>query len=203
MKLSVWAKKHGVCYKTAWRWWRTGTLPVSARQLATGTILVSEKEETHETGPEPVVLYTRVLSKDQSEDLDRQLARLVEYATSRGYPVKGAVKEVGSGLNGKRLKLLRLLRDPEARAIVVEHRDRLVRFGFEVMEALLDGAGRRIIVVEDGEMKEDLVQDMRDVLTSFCARLYGRRSAKRRATKALKEIEKGCREGEQIPPPRR
>jgi putative resolvase len=84
-----------------------------------------------------------------------------------------------------------LLRDPEARAIVVEHRDRLVRFGFEVMEALLDGAGRRIIVVEDGEMKDDLVQDMIDVLTSFCARLYGRGSARRRATKAMKEIEKG------------
>jgi putative resolvase len=166
-------------------------LPVSARQLATGTILVSEKEEIHETGPEPVVLYARVSSSDQSKDLDRQLARLVEYATSRGYPVKGAVKEVGSGLNGKRLKLLRLLRDPEAKAIVVEHRDRLVRFGFEVMEALLDGAGRRIIVVEDGEMKDDLVQDMIDVLTSFCARLYGRKSARRRATKALKEIEKG------------
>jgi putative resolvase len=191
MKLSAWAKKHGVCYKTAWRWWRTGTLPVSAQQLATGTILVTEKEATHETGHEPVVLYARVSSSDQSKDLDRQLARLVEYATSRGYRVKGAVKEVGSGLNGKRLKLLRLLRDPEARAIVVEHRDRLVRFGFEYMEALLDGAGRRIIVVEDGEMKDDLVQDMIDVLTSFCARLYGRRSARRRATKALKEIEKG------------
>jgi putative resolvase len=106
MKLSVWAKKHGICYKTAWRWWRTGTLPVAAQQLATGTILVTEKEAVHETGSEPVILYARVSSSDQSKDLDRQLARLVEYATSRGYPVKGAVKEVGSGLNGKRLKLL-------------------------------------------------------------------------------------------------
>ena len=58
------------------------------------------------------------------------------------------------------------------------------------MEALLTASGRRIIVVDESEMKDDLVQDMIDVLTSFCARLYGRSSAKNRAKKALKEIEK-------------
>ena len=93
-------------------------------------------------------------------------------------------------MNGKRTKLLSILRDPNVRTIVVEHKDRLVRFGFEYMEALLTASGRRIIVVDESEMKEDLVQDMIDVLTSFCARLYGRRSAKNRAKKALKEIEK-------------
>ena len=93
-------------------------------------------------------------------------------------------------MNGKRTKLLSILRDPNVRTIVVEHKDRLVRFGFEYMEALLTASGRRIIVVDESEMKDDLVQDMIDVLTSFCARLYGRRSAKNRAKKALKEIEK-------------
>ena len=93
-------------------------------------------------------------------------------------------------MNGKRTKLLSILRDPNVRTIVVEHKDRLVRFGFEYMEALFTASGRRIIVVDESEMKDDLVQDMIDVLTSFCARLYGRRSAKNRAKKALKEIEK-------------
>ncbi len=93
-------------------------------------------------------------------------------------------------MNGKRTKLLSILRDPDVRTIVVEHKDRMVRFGFEYMEALLAASGRRIIVVDESEMKEDLVQDMIDVLTSFCARLYGRRLAKNRAKKALKEIEK-------------
>lgn len=190
MKLSTWAKKQGISYKTAWRLWSTGKLPLPAEQLATGTIIVKEPEASYEAGPSSVVLYARVSSSDQKQDLDRQLSRLVEYTTSQGLQVKGAIKEIGSGLNGKRTKLLSILRDPNVRTIVVEHKDRLVRFGFEYMEALLTASGRRIIVVDESEMKDDLVQDMIDVLTSFCARLYGRRSAKNRAIKALKEIEK-------------
>lgn len=190
MKLSTWAKKQGISYKTAWRLWATGKLPLPAEQLATGTIIVKEPEASYEAGPSSVVLYARVSSSDQKQDLDRQLSRLVEYTTSHGLQVKGAIKEIGSGLNGKRTKLLSILRDPDVRTIVVEHKDRLVRFGFEYMEALLTVSGRRIIVVDESEMKDDLVQDMIDVLTSFCARLYGRRSAKNRAKKALKEIEK-------------
>jgi len=190
MKLSTWAKKQGISYKTAWRLWKTGRLPLPAEQLATGTIIVKEPETSYEAGPSLVVLYARVSSSDQKQDLDRQLSRLVEYTTSHGLLVKGAIKEIGSGLNGKRTKLLSMLRDPDVRTIVVEHKDRLVRFGFEYMEALLAASGRRIIVVDESEMKEDLVQDMIDVLTSFYARLYGRRLAKNRAKKVLKEIEK-------------
>ena len=83
-----------------------------------------------------------------------------------------------------------ILRDPDVRTIVVEHKDRLVRFGFEYMEALLSACGRRIIVVDESEMKEGLVQDIIEVLTGFFASLYGSRSAKDRAKKALKEIER-------------
>jgi len=190
MKLSTWAKKQGISYKTAWRLWAKGKLPVPADQLATGTIIVKEPEPTYETKPSSVVLYARVSSSDQKQDLDRQLSRLVEYATSKGYQVTGAIKEVGSGLNGKRTKLLRILRDANVKTIVIEHKDRLVRFGFEYIETVLNSSGRRVIVVDETEMKDDLVQDMIDVLTSFCARLYGKRSAKKRAKKALKEIEK-------------
>ena len=190
MKLSTWAKKQGISYRTAWRLWSTDKLPVAAEQLATGTIIVKVPESDYETGPSSAVLYARVSSTDQKQDLDRQLSRLVEYATSNGYQVKGAIKEIGSGLNGKRKKLFSILRDPDIKTIIVEHKDRLVRFGFEYMEALLSSSGRRIVVVDETEMKDDLVQDMLDVLTSFCARLYGRRSAKNRAKKAMKEIEK-------------
>ncbi len=190
MKLSAWAKKQGISYKTAWRLWASGKLPVPVAQLATGTIIVKEPEADYETASSSAVLYARVSSSGQSQDLDRQLSRLVEYATSCGLQVKGAIKEVGSGLNGKRTKLLSILRNPDIKTIVVEHKDRLVRFGFEYLEALFKASGRRIVVVDESEMKDDLVQDMIDVLTSFCARLYGRRSAKNRAKKAMKEIEK-------------
>jgi predicted site-specific integrase-resolvase len=115
---------------------------------------------------------------------------LVQFATRKKLSVTKTVSEVGSGLNGKRTKLLRLLRDPTVGTIVVEHRERLARFGTEFLEATLSASGREVMVVEEGELEDDLVQDMVDVLTSFCARLYGRRSAKNRAKRALKAIEK-------------
>jgi len=78
-----------------------------------------------------------------------------------------------------------VLRSPTFGAIVVEHRDRLARFGQDDIEAALAASGRRLIVMEPDEVKDDLVADMIDVLTSFCASLYGRRSARRRAERTL------------------
>lgn len=132
-----------------------------------------------------VALYARVSSSDQQADLDRQLSRLVEYATRKGWPVLFAVKEVGSGMNSTRPKLLKLLRDKDVKAIVVEHRERLIRMGFEPLEAALSASGRKVHVLEERELSDDLVRDMTEVLTSFCARLYGRRSARRRAAAAV------------------
>jgi predicted site-specific integrase-resolvase len=185
MKLSQWAKKQGIHYKTAWRLWKTKQLPVSAKQLSTGTILVEDEPTPEKRG---VALYARVSSADQRNDLDRQLARLVEFAAKEDLKVSKVIQEIGSGLNGRRPKLLSLLKDRQLSGIVVEHKDRLVRFGSEYLEALLESSGRRLMVMEKTEMKDDLVQDMIDVLTSFCARFYGRRSAKNRARKALREI---------------
>ena len=69
--------------------------------------------------------------------------------------------------------------------ILVEHRDRLCRFGFECLEAALAGRGARIVVMDEGELEDDLVRDVTEVMTSLCARLYGRRSARRRAERAM------------------
>jgi putative resolvase len=95
-----------------------------------------------------------------------------------------AVADVGSGLNGTRAKLARILSDPSATVIVVEHRDRLGRFGMEHLTAALAAHGRRI-VVDDGESTDDLVRDMIEVLTSMCTRPYGRRGARNRAMRAV------------------
>jgi putative resolvase len=185
MKLSEWARKQGISYKTAWRWARQGKMPVPFEQTPTGTILVREPEPEAQT----VALYARVSSADQKEDLDRQIARLVAYTGEQDWAVTRAVPEIGSGLNGHGPQFLRLLSDPKVGTIVVEHRDRLMRVGFEYVEAALVAQGRRIVVVEPGEVKDDLVQDMIEVLTSFGARLYGRRSARNKAKKALAAIE--------------
>ena len=91
----------------------------------------------------------------------------------------------------KRRKLLRVLQDPTVIRIVVEHRDRLARFGFDLLEAAMAASGRHVVVVEEGEVTDDLVQDVLEILTSACGRLYGRRSAKRRAQQALETM--GCK----------
>jgi len=70
--------------------------------------------------------------------------------------------------------------------VVVEHRDRLARMNAELVEAALSAPSRRLVVIDTGEIDDDLVRDMTEVLTSFCARLYGRRSARNRAEKALR-----------------
>jgi len=181
MRLSAWAKTQGVTYRTAWEWFKNGTLPVPARQLATGTILV----DVPETPTGRTVVYARVSSHDQKSNLDGQVARCVAFANGRGFAVSETVTEVGSGMNGHRKELLRLLGDNTVEHIVVEHRDRLMRFGAEYVEAALAARGGKLLVVDESELKDDLVQDMISVLTSFCARLYGRRSAKHRAEKAI------------------
>ena len=79
MKLSHWAKAQGLTYQTAWRLWKTGNLPVAATQLATGTVLVHPPLSAPEDS-KAVALYARVSSFDQNDDLDRQLARLSEFA---------------------------------------------------------------------------------------------------------------------------
>ena len=183
MKLADWARTQGIDYKTAYRWFRAGILPIPSIQLPTGTILVTPEAEASSTG---VALYGRVSSSGQKKDLDRQMARLVEYASAKKLPVTKAVREIGSGLNGRRKKLMSLLKDAKRGTIIVEHRDRLARFGVELVEAAV---GRRIEVVDAKEMKGDLVRDMVDVLTSMCARLYGERSAKHRAERAMKAIQ--------------
>ncbi len=138
MKLSEWARRQGIHYRTAWLWFRQGKLPVPAIQTPTGTILVQEPVPSSDG----VALYARMSSHEQKGDLERQVARLVEWAAERKMRVVRVVKEVGSGLNGKRHGLLSLLRDPQVSVIVVEHRDRLARFGVEYIEAALSAAGR-------------------------------------------------------------
>ena len=97
--------------------------------------------------------------------------------------------EVGSALNGNRAKFKRLLSDPSVATIVVEHRDRLARFGSEYVESALAAQGRCVVVVNNTEVEDDLVRDMTEVLTSLCARVYGRRGARAGAAAAIRGAE--------------
>lgn len=186
MNLAEWAKSQGVARVTAYRWFREGKLPVPARKVG-GLILVDTPTAVTVSAGTTVV-YARVSSADQKADLDRQVARVTQWATDSGMRVDRIVTEVGSALNGKRKKFLALLGDPSVTTIIVEHRDRFARFAVEYIEASLSAQSRKLVVVDTAEVDDDLVGDMTEILTSFCARLYGKRAA---ANKARRMIEAG------------
>jgi putative resolvase len=184
VNLTEWARAQGVHPQTAYRWFREGTLPVPAVRVNQRTVLVSP-DVCLGSAPAAFGLYARVSSDDQKSDLDRQVARLTGWAAEAGGTVVRVETEVGSGMNGSRAKVRRLLADPRVMTVVVEHRDRLGRMNTELVESALAAHGRRLVVLDDGEVDDDLVRDMVEVLTSLCARRYGRRSARNRALKAV------------------
>jgi putative resolvase len=185
VNLKEWARLQGIHPQTAYRWFRAGKLPVPAVRVNSRSVLVA---------PDAVVApaqggigrYARVSSHDQRSDLDRQVARLTAWAVQSGRAVVRVEAEVGSGMNGARSKARRLLADPGVQTVVVEHRDRLGRMNTELVEAALSAHGRGLVILDPDEVDDDLVRDVTEVLTSFCARLYGRRSARNRAEKALR-----------------
>ena len=126
--------------------------------------------------------YARVSSAQQKPHLENQANRLWAYAGQNGITLDGVVSEIASGLNDRRPKLLA---DSTADTVIVEHRERLARFGVGMVEAMLQARGGSLIVIDDAEAPDDLVRDMTEILTCFCARLYGKRSAANRAKRAL------------------
>ncbi len=110
-----WARQHRVHPVTAYRWFREGKLPVPARRP--GRLILVDQAPVSAV-PEITVVYARVSSTDQRADLDRQVARVTAWAAAQSLAVGRVVTEVGSALNGKRRKLLALLRDKTATTIV-------------------------------------------------------------------------------------
>ncbi len=185
IRLSDWGRQFGRVPRVSWQMMRDGRLPKDLEVQKIGRIYYVRSRSAVAASGIRTVLYARVSSSDQSADLIRQVERVQVFARKQGWVVDEVVMETASGMNGKRRKLLRVLGSGGAVRLVVEHRDRLARFGFEMVEAAVRGAGGEIVVMDDGEVEDDLVRDMTEVLTSFCARLYGKRSAARRAEKAL------------------
>jgi putative resolvase len=189
MKLSDWAKKMGISYRRAWQMFKDGKLP-NAKQLPTGTIVVLEEEKATVLPVEnTVAIYARVSSHENRDNLERQAERLKEYAIARGYQIRHIVKEVGSGVNDARPRLINLLNKQDYSILLVEHKDRLTRFGFNYIKLLCEKQGKLIEIVNGTEdEKEDLIQDFVAVIYSFASRLYGLRRAKRKTEKIIKEI---------------
>lgn len=191
MRVREWAAREGLNEQTVWQWCRTGRMPVPFERTATGLILIHDPkyEQAPVNAGSRTVCYARVSSSDQKDDLRRQADRLKAFALNMGVDNPEIVMETGSGMNDRRRKLNRLLADPSVGTIIVEHRDRLARMNAGLVDSALKASGRRLIVVDDTELDDDLVLDMTEVLTSFCARLYGSRAAAHKAQLMLKAAE--------------
>ena len=191
MKLSEYAKEVGVSYRTAWRWYKEGK--IQGHQMPSGTVIVTEKlpSKAAKEKEEKTAIYTRVSATENKSNLEQQSERLVSYCIARGYQVHKIAKEVGSGINDSRPQLLKLLSDPKITRIVVEHKDRLTRFGFNYIEELFKVEGRKIEVVNLAENgKEDLEEDLVAIIYSFCAKLYGQRRSKRKTERIIAELKR-------------
>jgi predicted site-specific integrase-resolvase len=185
MKLSQYAKRLGVTWRTAYSHFKDGMIP-GAYQLPSGTIIVPD------TGipnlQEHIVVYARVSSAENKANLESQAERVTQFCNAKGWCVHEIVKECASGLNDSRPKLLKILKARKATKIVVEHKDRLTRFGFEYIKTLFPEC--EIVVVNVTEDKDDLMQDFVSLVTSFCARLYGQRRTKRNTEKLIETLNK-------------
>lgn len=190
MLVKEWARLEGLHPQTVWKWCRQGTMPVPVEQTPTGMWLIHDPKYETASHPSPAgsrtVCYARVSGGGRKGDLQRQADRLKAFALNMGVEKPEVVTETGSGMDDKRCKLNRLLSDPTVGTLIVERRDRLARMNMGLVESALKAQGRRIIVVDDTEPDDDLVRDMTEALTSFCARLYGRRAAKRKTDAALR-----------------
>ena len=177
-KLSEYAKENSVTYRTAWNRFNSGKIK-GAFMDDTGHVLIPlfpdlKKEEKR------VALYARVSNNDRKKELDYQLNRLREFSNSNGYVVVEEVKEIASGMNDSRPKLINLIsKNSNWDSIIIENKDRLTRFGFNYIETLLGLMGKKIIVINQvNEDKQDLLNDMISIFYSFSARMYGLRKKK-------------------------
>lgn len=183
--LKKYAVDHGIKYRAAWNRYKAGKIP-GAFKDEFGKILIKEDIPDR---PLKVACYARVSSSQNKDNLERQANRLVDYANAVGFQVALLVKEVGSGLNDQRPKLTKLLNDIELTHIIVEHKDRLTRFGFNYIENWMASRQCTIIVINAVETdKEDLMQDFVSLVTSFVARLYGLRRSKRKTEELIRKL---------------
>ena len=153
-----------------------------------------------EAGNRITIAYARVSSSDQKEDLERQKDSLSNYCVARGYQFR-VISDLGSGLNYTKKglsELIELICNNEIERIVINYKDRLIRYGYELIEQVCLHHDVKIEIVnfrEDKTYEQELVEDMLSIITVFSSRLYGSRSHKIKKlrdefNKILKEINK-------------
>lgn len=182
MKLSAYAKQHGITYHTAWKHYHAGRVP-GYQDPVTGTIYIEKIDDPKPSAGNRVALYARVSSTTNKASLDGQLERLRAYAAAKGWSVTSENTEIASGLNENRKTLWRILDNPQDWDILLaEHKDRITRFGYQYIEALTEAKGNRLVIINETEPKDknqELMEDFVSIVTSFCSRIYGSKRKKK------------------------
>jgi predicted site-specific integrase-resolvase len=190
IKLNDAAKILGICYRHAQRLSYKGKIPNIISD--TGRRYVPESWLVKQVGDEAqdgfrCAIYSRESSSENKAALQSQTDGLRKYAQAKGWVLVKVVEEFGSGVNDQRKKLTALLKQRDYDVLLVEHKDRLTRFGFSWFETICPF---RIEVVNRAEdQTSDLMQDLVAILTSFSARLYGQRRGRKKTEAAIKAIQ--------------
>lgn len=188
IKPSEYAKITGIHYRTVIKHFKLGYIE-GMKDENTGTIFVLNPNYKNEKSIncKRVVLYARVSSSSNKESLNGQIDRLKQFSTAKGYVVINEIKEIASGLNDNRPKLNKILESNDWDILLVEHKDRLTRFGFNYFK-YLEKNNQKVEVINLTENKdEDLMNDFISVITSFCGRIYGQKR-KAKTQKIIDEL---------------
>jgi putative resolvase len=151
---------------------------------------------SNKSGSQLTVGYARVSSHDQKEDLTRQVIVLESYCAKHGWGFE-VIQDLGSGMNYKKkglIRLIKLITSYQVERLVLTHKDRLLRFGSDLIFTLCEQFGTEVVIInrsDDSTLEEDLASDVLEIITVFSARLYGSRSHKnKKIVEELKEVAK-------------
>lgn len=181
MSIGKFSKEIGISINHLRLLHKTGEL-VPVKITKGGTRYYSDKQLNNYLGSnKKVILYTRVSTKKQKDNLENQIKSLKEYAYSKGYSFE-IISDIGSGIDYKKeglKKLLEKINNSEISKIVVLYKDRLARFGFELIEFLANINNIEIEIIDNTTVsKEELIDDLIQIITVFANKLYGSRSKK-------------------------
>lgn len=196
LTLNETAERLGIHQDTLRVWDRKGKLkPVRTkgghRRYREDDINAMTGDEASKVNADAVAVYCRVSSGEQKDkgDLDRQKGRLLDYCREKKYQVEYVFEEVGSGLNDNRSKLMQMMRlaeDHKISRVVIEHKDRLIRFNKNILIKYFNSHNVTVEWISETlsqSFENELVEDMLSLLASFSSKIYGKRSAENRRNK--------------------
>jgi len=195
-KISEFSKRIGKTPKTLRRWDESGLLP--AKRGSGGQRYYDESDLRKALRIElpdqekKVLVYCRVSSSRQTDDLRSQIAAMQTFCLGGGYPVDEWIEEIGGGMNFKRQRFLEIMsriERGEVSKLIVAHKDRLVRFGFEYFDLMAAQHGCEIIVANQEKLspQQEMVEDLMAIIHTFSCRLYGLRNYKKKIREVAEE----------------